>query len=180
MGKGKLTEGQMLQFFLNSVPPCDSELVQRIANLYIEEAAHEDVNHDVAFAQMVLETGFLRFTGSVRPEMNNFCGLGAVNSSAAGHKFIDARTGVRAHIQHLKAYGSKSPLILPLVDPRYDYVNPKGRAGTVTGLAGTWAKDPLYAKKIASLLNRMHSTKPSINLQQTLDKQIQRATTNSK
>ena len=43
-------------------------------------------NSDVAFAQMCLETGFLRFGGLVTMDMNNFCGLG----------FHRARTARRA------------------------------------------------------------------------------------
>ncbi|MGL4364334.1 MAG: glucosaminidase domain-containing protein [Bacteroidales bacterium] len=178
MSQGALSELQMIQFFINSVPNCDSDRVKRLALLYVEEADNEGVNHDVAFAQMILETGFLRFTGSVRPEMNNFCGLGAFNASTAGHQFPDERTGVRAHIQHLKAYGSKSPLVMPLVDPRYKHVNPKGRAQSIRGLAGTWAKDTLYAKKISNLLRRMHSTKPSSDLQEILNAQIQAVISN--
>jgi len=33
---------------------------------------------------MCLETGFLRFNGSVSRFQNNYCGLGAINSLTAG------------------------------------------------------------------------------------------------
>jgi hypothetical protein len=87
--------------------------------------------------------------------MNNFCGLGAIGPEQPGLSFPDERTGVRAHIQHLKAYGSAEPLRQECVDPRYRYVQPKGKAPDVFGLAGTWAADREYGVKLASLLERL-------------------------
>jgi hypothetical protein len=158
MGVGKLTPEQLHLFFVNTAAVCDSERAARLAVIYVDEAQAEGVNHDIAFAQMILETGFLRFEGVVRPEMNNFCGLGAVSATQNGHKFPDERTGIRAHIQHLKAYASREPLVGQLADPRYHHVRPKGKAPTVDGLTGTWATDPMYSKKIKSLLQRMYAT----------------------
>ena len=106
---------------------------------------------------MCLETGFLRFGGLVTADMNNFCGLGAINAENPGLVFPDEQTGVRAHIQHLKAYASAEPLNLPAVDPRYRYVNPKGKAPHIYNLAGTWAADPAYGHKIDQLLRRMYA-----------------------
>ena len=103
-----------------------------------------------------LETGFLRFGGLVLPEMNNFCGLGAVSADQPGLWFPDERTGVRAHIQHLKAYGSSDDLVCELVDPRFHYVNPRGRASDIYGLAGTWAADTQYGHKLADLLELLY------------------------
>lgn len=158
MGSGRLTPEQLHSFFVTAALACDSERVARLAVIYVDEAQAEGVNHDVAFAQMILETGWLRYQGVVRPEMNNFCGLGAVSAVQNGHKFPDERTGIRAHIQHLKAYASKEPLAGQLADPRYHYVRPKGKVPTIEGLAGTWATDPMYSKKIKSLLQRMYAT----------------------
>jgi hypothetical protein len=104
---------------------------------------------------MCLETGFLSFGGLVKPEMNNFCGLGAINAEQPGERFPDQATGVRAHIQHLKAYATKEPLNQELVDPRYFYVR-AGSSPLIKGLAGTWARDPRYAEKITGMLERLY------------------------
>jgi hypothetical protein len=133
----------------------DADFAADLAKYYVEEAAAEGVNHDVAFAQMCLETGFLRFGGDVMPEQFNFCGLGAMGNGEPGLSFPDPQTGVRAHIQHLKAYGSTEPLNNDLVNPRFRFVR-RGRAPTIYGLAGAWAMDPEYGNKIAKVLQRMY------------------------
>jgi hypothetical protein len=136
-------------------PQADRDQAERLAALYTEEAAAEGVNHDVAFAQMCLETGFLRYGGLVTPDMNNFCGLGAIGLNQPGERFPEPRIGVRAHIQHLKAYATDSPLNRELVDPRYRWVR-YGSAPTIGGLSGAWAADRDYGKKIESILERLY------------------------
>jgi len=142
-------------FFMNEVPSADTQKVRRLARLYVDEGVLEGINSDVAFAQMCLETGFLRFGGLVTEDMHNFCGLGALNTEQRGNRFSSEQEGVRAHIQHLKAYGSTEQPRMPIVDPRYRWVEPKGRAPTVHGLSGTWAADPRYGEKLADILQRM-------------------------
>jgi len=156
MGKGKV-DAQSLSLFLEKNSPwVETDFVRMLAVLYIEEAEREGVNHDVAFAQMCLETGFLTYGGLVKPEWYNFCGLGAIGPQQPGEIFPDPRTGVRAHIQHLKAYATEEPLNGELVDPRYRYVR-KGSSPTIEGLSGTWAADKQYSEKIASLLERLYN-----------------------
>ncbi len=159
MGSGHLSSRQLVSFFCMQEPNADREKIARIAALYTEEAAFEGVNADIAFAQMCLETGFLRFGGVVTEDMNNFCGLGSVNDKTPGHTFADERTGIRAHIQHLKAYATPEPLHQDCVDPRYRYVNPRGKSADIHGLSGTWAADPLYGKKLAHILLRMYTNR---------------------
>jgi hypothetical protein len=105
---------------------------------------------------MCLETGFLAFGNDVDPRQNNFCGLGATGGGVVGASFPDSRTGVRAHVQHLKAYASTEPLVRPVVDPRFNMVA-RGVAPTITDLAGRWAVDPEYGVKILSLLRRLYN-----------------------
>jgi hypothetical protein len=105
---------------------------------------------------MCLETGFLRFGGLVTPDMNNFCGLGATGPGNSGASFPDPRTGVRAHIQHLKAYATEAPLKQDLVDPRYRLVR-FGSSPAIKGLSGTWAADQSYADKIKNILERLYN-----------------------
>jgi len=159
MGTGNMNKEQLTHFFLTQAAEAEQAKVKRLAAYYIEESAIEGINADIAFVQMCLETGFLRFGGLVTAEMNNFCGLGAINEENRGLSFPDERTGVRAHIQHLKAYASTEPLRNPSVDPRYRYVNPKGKAPYIRDLAGTWASDPAYGHKIDQLLRRMYAEK---------------------
>lgn len=157
MGHGLLNQQELTAFFLTQTQDIEQEKIAQLAGYYIEEAAFEGINSDIAFVQMCLETGFLRFGGLVTADMNNFCGLGAINRENRGLSFPDVRTGVRAHIQHLKAYASAEPLRLASVDPRYRYVNPKGKAPDIHSLAGTWAADTAYGHKIANLLRRMYA-----------------------
>ncbi|MDR0414747.1 MAG: glucosaminidase domain-containing protein [Prevotellaceae bacterium] len=164
MGSGKLTAQQLADFVAVTAMEGDAERAARLAPLYILEAQAEGVNHDVAFAQMILETGYLQFKGIVGAHTNNFCGLGAVSATQTGHIFPDELTGIRAHIQHLKAYASREPLAGELIDPRFHFVSPKGKAPTIDALAGTWAKDPQYAAKIKSLLRRMYYYSASAGL----------------
>jgi hypothetical protein len=156
MGKGIVKAEDLFAFLWAANPLADKNYALDLARFYVEEAAAEGVNHDLAFSQMCLETGFLRFGGLVTPDMNNFCGLGAVSLSQTGERFPDPRTGVRAHIQHLKAYATAEPLKQPLVDPRYRWVR-AGSAPLIKGLTGTWAADQEYDRKITSILERLYA-----------------------
>jgi N-acetylmuramoyl-L-alanine amidase len=155
MGFGNASEAQM-KSFLDDNNEAALKQFPTLPKLYIEQAEIEGVNHDIAFCQMCLETGFLRFGGQVKPEQNNFCGLGAVDGGAAGASFPDPNTGVKAHIQHLKAYASTAPIKqLPIVDPRFDLVT-RGMFSSVHDLAGRWASDREYGIKIMALMRRLH------------------------
>jgi hypothetical protein len=155
LGKGLVEPEQLVAFLERANPQADGDFVLFLAKIYVEEAAIEEVNHDIAFAQMCLETGFLRFGGLVTPDMNNFCGLGALSREQPGEYFPDTRTGVRAHIQHLKAYASNEPLKQTLVDPRYRWVR-YGSVPRIRDLVGTWAVDKEYGNKIIFLLEQLY------------------------
>jgi len=155
MGKGVIPAVDLSLFLLQNNKQIAPGSVRMLAQYYIEEAAYEGLNHDIAFAQMCLETGFLKYGGLVKPEWNNFCGLGSIGPAQPGLSFPDTRTGVRAHIQHLKAYATNEPLKKDLVDPRYGYVR-LGSSPTVDGLSGTWAADKLYSDKIYAILERLY------------------------
>ena len=155
MGRGVLPPEDMAAFLLTVNLSIDTDHVRELSVIYVEEAAREGVNHDVAFAQMILETGYLRFGGLVTPEMNNFAGMGAIGPGENGLSFPSPRIGVRAQIQHLKAYAVTTPLTLELVNPRFHLVR-RGSSPNIWGLAGTWAADPLYGNKIKSILERLY------------------------
>ena len=155
MGKGVIAPEKLATFLLQYNQYIDHTYVLMLAYLYVVEAEAEGVNHDIAFAQMCLETGYLRYGGDVKPEQYNYAGLGAIGNGEPGLSFPDPRIGVRAQIQHLKAYGSEDPLNGELVNPRFRFVR-RGSSPTIEGLAGTWAADRQYAVKINSILERLY------------------------
>ncbi|MEL7244228.1 MAG: cell wall hydrolase, partial [Cyanobacteria bacterium J06573_2] len=71
--------------------------------------------------------------------------------------FPSARVGVRAHIQHLKAYASLEPLAQENVDPRFRFVT-RGIAPLVTDLSGRWEADLQYGDKIVALVKRLYES----------------------
>ncbi len=167
MGLGNASEVQLLMFLKNNNETALTNYGD-LPHLYREESESEGVNHDIAFCQMCVETGFLRFGRSIEPEQNNFAGLGAIANSktnsktnisanSSGASFADQRTGVRAHIQHLKAYASIAPLFQPVVAPRFHLVA-RGIAPLLSQLTGRWAIDPLYDRKILALIRRLYES----------------------
>lgn len=126
MGKAQATAQQMALFCRskNSTPQLTSCSLEQLAEMFIEEGEAEGVRGDVAFAQSLHETGYFKFGGIVLPTQNNYAGIGALNGNATGQaaSFPDPRTGVRAQIQHLKAYASTESLVNECVDPRFSLV----------------------------------------------------------
>lgn len=157
IGKGQLSAVQLADFFINNNEHVEKEFILKFADYYIQEASMENINSDVAFAQMCLETGFLRFGGLVQPDFHNYCGLGAMDAEHPGEKFETEQLGVRAHIQHLQAYATTQDVQLnnQLIDPRYNWVHKTKLVTDIFGLTGTWATDPNYGKKIDEIISRM-------------------------
>jgi Mannosyl-glycoprotein endo-beta-N-acetylglucosaminidase len=108
------TPGRMMAYLKDRNPSLDTRF-NTIAADYMQVGASLRVRWDYAFFQMVVDTGGLSFkndgrSGDVRPEQNNFAGLGAVGNGARGESFPDVTTGVTAHLQHLLIYaGEKVP-----------------------------------------------------------------------
>ena len=155
-GHGNTSEVQLMMF-LKSNNESGLEDFPDLPKLYREEASTEGINFDIAFCQMCVETAFLRFGREVKPAQNNFAGIGAVGGGAEGASFGSARLGVRAHIQHLKAYANREPLVEKLVDPRFSFVS-RGTAPLVGQLSGRWAADPQYGDKILAVLRRLYES----------------------
>ena len=127
---------------------------------FIEEGADEGLAGDVAFAQSIVETGYFTFSNRVPASFNNFSGLGAVDGGSGAASFSSAQLGVRAQIQHLRAYGDPSvttaKLAHPVVDPRFSLVSPKGKAPTWDQFGnGIWATDPGYAAKVLGIYQQI-------------------------
>ncbi|GMT44727.1 MAG: hypothetical protein IEMM0006_0559 [bacterium] len=161
MGQGKLKASALAAFLHQNNNGISIAEAYKIAKIYIEESNAEGVNSDIAFSQMCLETGFLRYSGTVLPGQNNFGGLGVLNRKTKGFSFRDIRLGIRAQIQHLKAYASLGKLHHDIVDPRFRFIK-RGSIKDVDALAGKWAADKRYGKKIRYLLSRMYHEKVKI------------------
>ncbi|MDX2243149.1 MAG: glucosaminidase domain-containing protein [Leptolyngbyaceae cyanobacterium bins.302] len=155
-GRGHTTEVQMLMF-LKARNEVGLSRFPDIARLYLEEGMNEGIRYDVAFAQMCVETEFLQFGGSSKPSQNNFGGLGTVGGNPEGASFPSRRIGVRAHIQHLKAYANTEPLREEIVDPRFNLVI-RGGAPTIAHLTGRWSADPHYSDRILAVLRQLYET----------------------
>ena len=54
--------------------------IQEFINVYIEEAQQENISVYVALAQMIVDTGFLRWGAGQAYQQNNFAKLGAGDS----------------------------------------------------------------------------------------------------
>lgn len=155
MGKGVISEHTMLEYLMKINKHISHRKALYIVRTYIWECAYEGVNHDVAFAQMIHETNFLRFGGTVSPKQNNFCGLGTTCSWEVGHCFPDIKTGIRAHVQHLKAYGSTKALVNRCVDPRFALVK-RGSGKNVFELTSKWSVgDGNYGQSLRKKIDTM-------------------------
>ena len=171
MGITNTSVNQLAAYFRSSNFTYPSEVLSKggastleeFCKIYIEEANIEGIKAEVAFCQSMIETGFLQYKGDVKIEQYNFAGMGAVGNGAPGNSFPDVRTGIRAHIQHLKCYATNEPLNLEKVDPRWNE-NLRGKAPYVEWLSikvnpynTGWAADPEYGEKIISAMNKVYS-----------------------
>lgn len=158
MGKAVATAEQMRAYIQKKNPSVEQSVLDMVP-LYVSEGEAEGVRGDIAFAQSCLETGNFGFSGSaVRLEQNNFCGMGVTENGMRGNSFDTPQLGIRAQVQHLKAYGSTEKLRNGKVDPRFQYVA-RGSAPFVEWLGipdnpqgKGWAAGAGYGKKILSIL----------------------------
>ena len=165
MGSSRSNASQMARYYRLSVGegryPAQAyslkgaPTIDDFCRIVYEEAEAEGVRAEVVFCQSMHETGWLGFGGQVNVNQCNFAGLGADNTGAAGASFSDVRTGVRAQVQHLKAYASTEPLVNECVDPRFNLVN-RGVAPLITDLNGRWAvPGDGYGEGIISMIDRL-------------------------
>jgi hypothetical protein len=167
MQRERMSAAEMAAWFRDHEPRSTSYRasvpVDELARLFVEEGRAEGVAGDLAFAQSVLETGWFRWPshGQVTPTHNNFGGIGACDGGTCTvARFPSARIGVRAQIQHLRAYAdptvTTANLAYPLESPRFHLVLPKGRAPYWEQFgSGNWATDPAYGSKILTLHRSM-------------------------
>ena len=125
-----------------------------------QAAIDEGVRPELLYAQVMIETGNLRFGGDVLPEQCNFGGLGATGNGARGLSFDTVLKGLRAQALHLRAYAGYEPLTVDPskaqeVDPRYGAWILAKKANIIRKLAGTWAMDKNYAVKLVRVMNEL-------------------------
>ena len=144
-------------FYKNS----DAPTIEKFCQIYVEEAKAEGIKVEVAFMQAMVETGWLKFGGAVQISQYNFAGIGALDGGAQGATFKTVREGVRAQIQHLKAYANEKPLNNTQVDPRFHLVK-RGSAKYVEWLGQKenpngygWATAEDYGYKILRLIKEL-------------------------
>lgn len=105
--------------------------IRSFCQVYYDEATAEGVDPALAFTQAMKETGFLKFTGQVKIDQFNFAGMGVTDASTNGDSYQNVREGIRAHVQHLKAYAVKNPTFAnPVVDKCYSSWFAANRSGT--------------------------------------------------
>jgi Mannosyl-glycoprotein endo-beta-N-acetylglucosaminidase len=165
-----------LQAFLAARNPTLDPRFQTIAVDYMREGEALRVRWDYAFFQMIEETGQLSFrngsrAGDVKPQQNNFAGLGATGG-VPGESFPDVATGVRAHLEHVLLYAGEK-----LASPVAERTRKVQEWGVLTewqksikhpitfeDLAAKWApKSKGYAdglEQIAGKFAAEHCTKP--------------------
>lgn len=100
------TPGRLMAFLKSRNPNLDTRFAT-IAADYMRLGEKYNIRWDIAFFQMMLETGNLKFGGDVASTQNNFAGLGATGKHVPGESFPDIETGVKAHLQHLLLYAGE-------------------------------------------------------------------------
>ncbi|MFR3411423.1 MAG: glucosaminidase domain-containing protein [Coprococcus sp.] len=135
--------------------------IETFAQMYYEEATAEGVRPEVAFAQAMKETGWLQYGGDMQITQYNFAGIGTTGGGVPRNSYPDVRTGIRAQIQHLKAYATDEALVKECVDDRYSYVT-KGSAPYVEWLGQKenpegygWATGERYGYDIVEMIHAM-------------------------
>lgn len=163
-GKAEVTAEQMVAYIREKNGNAPRSVLDMVP-LYLSEGEAENIRGDIAFAQSCLETGNFAFGGSaVTLDQNNFCGLGVTKNGEKGCSFETPQLGIRAQVQHLKAYANTVKLKQDCVDPRFNLVsrgcapyveylgiqeNPKGKG---------WAAGAGYGEKILKILEAIKMT----------------------
>lgn len=158
-GKSILTSNQLKRFLVANNPSIEDKYLDMV-DIYLEEGEKEGIRGDLALMQSILETGWFKVFGNVNPNQYNFAGMGVTGPGVSGLAFESPRIGIRAHIQHLKAYATDKPLNQELVNPRFRYVR-RGVSPYVEWLGmgenpsgAGWAAAADYGYKILNLYNR--------------------------
>ncbi|MGI9403107.1 MAG: glucosaminidase domain-containing protein [Hyphomicrobium sp.] len=100
------TPGRLMAYMQSRNKKIDGRF-DGVATEYMRHGETLGVRWDMAFFQMILETGSLSYTGDVRSHQNNFAGLGATGKKNPGESFENISSGIKAHMQHLLMYAGE-------------------------------------------------------------------------
>ena len=135
--------------------------IDEFCTMILEEANAEGVRGEVVYEQAMLETGWLQYGGDSGASQFNFAGIGTTGGGVAGVSYPDVRTGIRAQVQHLKAYACEDALNQDCVDTRFNLLT-RGSAPYVEWLGqqenpngGGWAAGSDYGEKLRKLLAQL-------------------------
>jgi len=134
---------------------------RRIAPIYIKYGKLFNMRADIAWAMMCHETGFLEFTGDVKPDQNNFVGMGATGGGVPGNSFATEELGIIAHYAHLAWYYYPDHVNIYCsltYDPRhFGNTHYRYTGDTTLGfLNGRWAPGSNYTDKIILFANKIY------------------------
>jgi len=153
MGHSSVIKGGIIAYVVSQNSTVNRDTLNRLIDIYINEAEIEGINLDIAIAQMLHATSFLRQRMTTR----NYAGLSVNKTNGWNGSFNNMTEGVQAHIQHLKGYTSMNFPSRKIVDPRYDLLGDiRGRVRTFGQLYEMWSQNQDYGNKIDKILGDLY------------------------
>ena len=158
MGSGMLNRNVIVSYIVSKRTAMNRQQIEALVTTYTREADAEGINVDIAIAQMLHWTDFLR--NRERVATHNYGGLSRTDgwNGSFPHLMRDGMTeGVRAHIQHLKGYAGVPLNRREIVDPRYRLAFERGSHGMrFETLYRYWSADPHYGQNIENILDELY------------------------
>jgi hypothetical protein len=176
MGQSRLSADQLVAYYQKRsglAYRATGATLQQLATMFVTEGNRYNVRGDIAFAQSIVETAWFNYpdNGIVRPDNNNFSGIGACDACGNGFQFSSALAGVRAQLQLLRNYADAASLTSNIPDPpvpelwgsnpttaayNFDHYFAKGKAPLWNNMGnGNWATAPNYANVVLGVYNQM-------------------------
>lgn len=141
--------------------------LDELTEAFVDEGRAEGVRGDIGFCQSCIETGWFSWPypashpSPITPEMHNYAGIGATDDvgNRRPARFPNVQTGVRAQMQHLRAYATTDggcDLHQPCVDPRFHLVQRGAGVWWSQYGNGVWASSPNnYGGRILDLFREV-------------------------
>lgn len=159
------TDKDLYYQLIKVIPNGPASKILELAKLYVKWGEEFNLRADIAWAQMEHETNYLRYGGDVKPEQNNFAGIGATGG-VPGNSFKTMELGVIAHFAHLAWYVYPDHInkyCCKCYDPRHfgelmdkTKVHPRHKGDELKYLSEAWAVGAggyHYSEAIAKIAN---------------------------